>query len=410
LNLASRTRKPVKLLAFSFSSLLRHKLRSFLSVLGIVFGTMAVLSMISIGEGTKKQIIDQIESLGVRNIFIRHLPHPDNQKQNANGNHSKGLTSKDIERLKHGYKLIEEAAALREISGTVFGFPANRSPPVLAVSSNYFRIMGISLEKGRFITAQDREQKNNVCVMGADTAKKLRENGSLRKTIRIENKIYTIIGILRPSHMTGKENESISIRNHNQSIFIPFDRIANEEEVTEIVVQATSVEHVFPASKIIERKLQIAHDNTADFQMIVPQELLRQAKKARQTLNLALGAIASISILVGGIGITNIMLANVTERTSEIGIRRAVGASRRDILFQFLSEAAILTSAGGIIGIGLGTFLVFGMSGVADWTPSISASAILFPLAMSFSSGFLFGLYPAWRAAKMEPAFALRQK
>ena len=261
-----------------------------------------------------------------------------------------------------------------------------------------------------------------VCVLGNDVAVRLGALGKLGQHIRIENHLFKVVGILDRFHREKSKGAPITVRNYNEMVFIPLGTesslagpIAREikmdrGQLTEMVIQVATTDEVLNTAKIVDRILQVSHHYVKDYQMVIPQELLRQAQKTQRTFNIVLGAIAGVSLLVGGIGIMNIMLATVTERIREIGIRRAVGATRENIIVQFLTEAVILTFSGGLIGIVLGIGAVLFITKLSGWHTSVTAWAVLLPLGMSILVGVFFGLYPAVKAARMDPVAALRHE
>ena len=339
--------KFLKTVSIAARSLMQHKLRSFLSILGIVCGVMAVLSMISIGEGARKEIVQQIEQLGTRNIYVKAVSLTAEQRRRARERLSTGLGLKDMKRIRAGCRNVRFVAALKEITATVTDAPGAISPQIVAVTATYDDTQNLVLSRGRFISELDERQRNMVCVIGNDIYAKMGVRGRLGRHLRIENQLFKVVGVLNRFHRRKTKAGAIAVRNYNEMMFIPLGahsvlkgatlrkRRASDLELTEMVIQIRQMDQVLEAAKVIDRIVKISHNNVKDYQLIIPQELLRQAQEAQRTFNIVLGAIAGVSLLVGGIGIMNIMLATVSERIREIGIRRAVGASRSDIIFQF---------------------------------------------------------------------------
>ena len=403
---------------------MHQKLRSLLSVLGVVCGVMAVVAMISIGEGAKQETAHQIEQLGTRNIYIKAVALTDNQVAKARERQSRGLTLADLQRIANGSTAAQRIASLRQISTSILGLPREILPQVVACSANYARLLGLHISAGRFIAPQDRRRKNLVCVLGSEVASRLEEVGKPGKFIRINNHMVKVVGILsRIEHQTGTAS-TVSTRNHNEMVFVPLETAGTLDglragrgqkagavhQLSEIVVQVARTEDVVATARLVKRIMAVAHHDTQDYQFVVPLELLKQAERTQRTFNLVLGAIAGISLLVGGIGIMNIMLATVSERTREIGIRRAVGATRRDIVVHFLLESVMLTLSGGIIGLLCGLGAVAAISWFAGWRVAISLWAVALPVIMSFLVGIFFGLYPARQASNVDPIVALRHE
>jgi putative ABC transport system permease protein len=414
-----------KTLRIALRSLMHQKLRSLLSVLGVVCGVMAVVAMISIGEGAKRETISQIEQLGTHNIFIKAIALTENQAAKAREGLSRGLTLADLRRIENGCPTVEKIACLREIRTSILGLPREMTPQVAACSANYAQLLGMHISAGRFIAPQDLRSRNQVCVLGSAVARRLEGLGRPGGFIRIEDDLFKVVGTLtRIEHRTGS-SATVSTRNYNEMVFVPLDtagaleaphpknrkeRAGNAGQLSEIVVRVARDQDVSTTARLVERIMDVAHHHIQDYQLVVPLELLRQAQRTQRTFNLVLGAIAAISLLVGGIGIMNIMLATVSERTREIGIRRAVGATRRHILVQFLLEAVMLTVAGGVIGLFFGFGAVGAISWLAGWRVAVSFWAVALPVIMSFLEGVFFGLYPARQAARVDPIVALRHE
>jgi len=403
------------LISLSFSSLLTHKLRAALSILGVICGVMAVLAMLS-----KKEAIRQIEQLGTRNIYLKAVPLTENQKKKAVGNISKDLSIYDADRIINGCKTVRDIAYLKEITASITGMPKEISPQIAACSPGYARVLNLHIYQGRFITDEDVLQRNPVCIIGDTVAKNLGIHGKTGSYMRIENSIFKVVGVLKRYDISTSASSAVSIRNFNDMVFIPFGterglrQIAFTKErpkydgLTEIVIQMDKTEQVIGSVDIIKRILEVSHGDMEDYQIVIPLSLLRQSQQTQRTFNIVLGSIAGISMLVGGIGIMNIMLATVTERTREIGIRLAVGATQKNILIQFLGEAIILTLSGGIIGIASGIGCVRLITSIAGWKTALSLWAVVLPLLMSIIVGIFSGLYPAYRASRLDPIAAIR--
>ncbi|KPJ78800.1 MAG: hypothetical protein AMJ54_01545 [Deltaproteobacteria bacterium SG8_13] len=402
-------------------ALMDHKLRSALSVVGIVCGVMAVLSMISIGEGAREQALRQIEQLGTRNIYLKPIRLTGEQAYRARRKLSPGLRADDAAMLKRNCELLSQAACLKEFSASISGTGRQITPQFVACSANLAEIQDLAIHRGRFIRNGDVDRKNKVCVLGSAVAASLGPNMRIGSDLRIEDHLFKIVGALKRREDRAKKTSAVSARNVNEMVFVPLgvERIIAQtphgqapppSEVTEIILQVEDTDQVAEAARIVQRLMEVAHHGVQDFQMVVPRELLKQSEKTRRMFNTILGAIAGISLLVGGIGIMNIMLATVSERTREIGIRRAVGATRTHIVLQFLAESIILTAAGGVAGIAAGVGAVWLITTVAGWQTVVTVVAVCLPLLMSILVGIFFGLYPACRAASMNPIAALRHE
>ncbi len=402
-------------------SLRLNRLRSMLSILGIVFGVMAVMVIIAVGEGMKNEALQQIEQLGIRNIYIRAIEVTAEKKVVASKNHGFGLTWDDLVRIRSGCATVENVAALKELNAAIIGGPREITPQVVSVTPSYGEALDLRLEGGRFISQRDCLLQNEVCVIGREISRSLGRSGQLGGIIRIEDHFFKIVGILGMSRQGHEgKTENIAARNYDEMILLPLgtmvwlagagDRQVGGEgqSLTELILQIDAPEHVLDSSRVIKRIMTSLHPDVQAYQIIIPLELLNQTRKAKRMLTLFLVTIASISLLVGGVGIMNIMLATVSERKKEIGIRRAVGAKKKHILVQFLTESAILTFLGGVIGISLGGMAMIILSFFIPWQVDITVEAIIFPLLISSVAGLFFGIYPAYKATAVDPIQALR--
>jgi putative ABC transport system permease protein len=400
----------------SLRSLLLHRLRSLLSTLGVLFGVMAVIAMLSIGEGAKQDTLEQIAQLGMNTIIVRQPMLSEEQRAQALEQRSRGLTEEDVNVLRQNIPALMHIAPLKVVETTPFGGLTHISPEVLAVTRAFQEIKGLQLSEGRFFCDLDRKEKKLVCVLGDEIAKNLGQAGHIGRTLRVGNMHYEIVGVLKSVQWKASQNQLITVRHLDKAIFIPLGygmSTANgssfaKEHLSEIIMQMQNAQSLEIGIQLIKKILAKLHGGYEDYQIIIPRELLRQADRTQQTFNLVLGSIAGISLIVGGIGIMNIMLATVSERTREIGIRRAVGANKRHILLHFLLETLLLTLTGAIVGMGLGIGLSLMISLVAGWRTIVTPWSILLSLIMSLGVGLCSGIYPAYQAANMDPIKALR--
>ena len=395
-------------------SLRQHRLRSLLSMLGVIFGIIAIVAMLSVGEGVKRKTLTQIEQLGTRNIILRTLELTEAQALYSRERLSLGLSEEDLSGIRSNIPWVERTAPVRKVRASVLGVPEELYPDVLAATSDYLTISSLKLHQGRFLSDLDSAKRHFVCVLGSDISSSLGPQGQVGGVIRIEMEMFRVVGVLDPRLKSS--GAAVSVRDVNRAIFIPLETeryLVPPRDVggySEIVVRAGDVRHIFDLAGGIRSLIDRNHKGAEDYQMIVPQELLNKQREAQSNFNFFLGAIAVISLIVGGIGIMNIMLANVSERTREIGIRRAIGASRDHIRWQFMAESILISMAGGIIGLGLGVLSVVLIALFGSWSPVISPWILALSLFMAFAVGIVSGLYPALRASGLDPIEALRRE
>ena len=425
----ARARGPSLLRTFRLgvSSLLLHKLRSALTTLGVLFGTSSVIAMLAIGEGASEEAQEQIRQLGSRNVILRSVkPREDFATgQQAVRVVSYGLTEEDLARVRETFPAVTRVVPVRELFDEVRRSDRAMNPRVLATLPIYREITGRVVAEGRFLADADLENIANVCVLSDEVASHLFPFDSpLDKEIKIGADYFTVVGTLlsrvRPSGDAAAAGKSTA------EVFIPMDtgqkwygsmqvklragsREMEEVELHEIVIEADSAENV-PLVAAACREMLARNHPQSDYEMVVPLELLMRAQETKRIFNIVLGSIASISLLVGGIGIMNVMLATVTERTREIGIRRALGAKRRHIVMQFLVETVVLSVGGGLLGVALGLVIPVIVEAFADMRTIVTPSAPLVAFLISAGVGVVFGLYPAVRAAAMDPVEALRHE
>jgi putative ABC transport system permease protein len=392
--------------------LLSHKMRSMLTMLGIIFGVAAVIAMVSIGEGARLETIRQIELMGTNTIRVKAVTLEGIEKDKAKMSYNEGLTRDDADHLSQLTPLIKFVVPLKETElkvrlGSIF--PKSK---VVATTPLYPELTHFQVKTGRFINQDDMKNSQKVCILGADVAKTLFPlEDPLHQEIKIGNLWFTVVGVMQDRRVSGGI-PAASLRDVNKDVYIPLDtalqRIGGVKNMTEIILQLTDSKYINEVAHLVTVSLNRRHNNVEDYEMIIPDELLRQSQKTQKIFNIVMGAIAGISLLVGGIGIMNIMLATVTQRTREIGIRRAIGASRRDILGQFLIECLIIAVTGGLIGVLLGVGLSKIISIYAKWTTIVSFKAIFMAFGISAAVGIIFGMYPARKAADLNPVDALR--
>ena len=428
-----RTLFSTELIALGLRDLRAHKLRSFLTGLGMIFGVGAVICMLSVGEGASAEQLEQIRLLGSDNIIIRSVEPP--QSTNASQSNSNvseyGIKQRDINRIRE-LPFIERVALMREVANRVTTRDRKFEGSVLGATRNFFDVVHIKLARGRVLSELDESRAAKVCVIGAEVARELFvRKDPLGEMISIysrstDNIPYRIVGVLADVRTAGAPAKGQGDRNPNRDVYIPFttadrrygelkyrrssgSREIKRIEYSDVYVNVVSEDDVPAAAEMLKRLFEFGHDNR-DYEIVVPLELLQQAENIKRQRQIVLGSIAGISLLVGGIGIMNIMLASVTERTREIGIRRALGAKRAHITAQFLIETVILSVLGGVIGILVGIAFAHIVSLYAGWETVVKLWGVALSFLVSAFIGISFGIYPARAAARLDPIVALRHE
>jgi putative ABC transport system permease protein len=434
-------------LRLGIGSLLLHKLRSALAVLGILIGVTAVIWLVAMGEGVSYQAQQQIKDLGATSIIIRSVKPPE-EKNRGRDNFvlTYGLLRDDYQRILANIPTIRQAVPMREVRRDVENLDRVVDAKLIGCTPEYLAINHLKMERGRALSDYDLKQVDNVAVLAHAAAAVLFPiEDPIGRAVRIGNDFYVVVGVAAERTAAAAIGGSLEARDYNRDVYIPLttfrrrigdtiitDRSGSVEaedlQLSQITAIVGEMDQVDETADII-RSLLAKYHKTSDYSVVVPKELLQQAETLRAMFNILLLLIAGISLLVGGIGIMNIMLATVTERTREIGIRRALGATRRDITQQFLWETVVLSGTGGLLGILFGFLCKPTVSGVqwavATLFPKVAASlppniknlepriapwSIVVALVISVAVGMVFGLYPARRAANMDPIEALRHE
>lgn len=410
----------IEILKLSFDQLVTHKLRSFLTLLGVIFGIASVISMLSIGEGAKEEILQQIKLLGLNNIIVQAIELTASQQEEVKMTYSLGLKYQDNDFLKKSCPIIVKTSPMKRVKEDMTYPTRKLSTNIIGVTPEYFDILHLNLKEGRVITNIDLNEYKQVCVIGSGIKKEIFGlKNCIGKQIVFSNKSFEIVGELAdrsvPDTKFGKnKGASITVSDINMDIYVPISTVIIKTQgetpykIDQILVSINDEKNVVVASELIKKILDRAHRNVQDYKLTVPQELLRQSQETQNIFNIVMGCIAAISLLVGGIGIMNIMLVTVAERTREIGIRRAVGATRGAVVKQFLMETSTLGGVGGVLGIILGLLITRVITFYSEWKTIVSIKIILVAFVVSVSIGIIFGLYPAWKASRLNPVRALR--
>lgn len=406
-----------KIVRDAWRALFRHRLRSFLSSLGIVFAVVAIVAMLAIAEGAKREVLEQIEGLGTNSVIIRSLQLTVAQEAAARRRLSNGLVLSDASSLKETLHSIVNVAPVKKVKASLHASISQDPFEIIAITESYQDLKKLAVKQGRFVCSTDVVRKKLVCVLGEEVSRLLGDSGHLGGVLRLEDRSYRIVGILQERQWKHSKSTALAVRNYNRTIFIPLGaEVTNEHgktrfgEISEIWIRVARNGNVQAIARAVRRILNKKHGGVQDFQVIVPQELLIQAQKTQRIFNIVLGCIAGISLLVGGIGIMNTMLASVAERTREIGIKRAIGAGQQHIIVQFLCEAIVLTTTGGCVGVVLGVGSAEIISHVAGWNTVLTVWSVIASILMAGGVGLASGLYPAIKAARLEPVIALRHE
>jgi putative ABC transport system permease protein len=436
----------------ALEAIAHNKLRAVLTSLGIVFGVGSVISMLAVGTGAKQEILEQMKLLGTNNIIITPIVEQEEGKV-AEDDLAKKTEKK---RFSPGLTLGDGEGILKTIPGVEFVSPEvlvetmvsreglKRTSKLVGVDSVYFATTDFELERGHLFSTMNTDLASPVAVIGqAIKTRFFPMEDPIGGRIKCGRLWLTVIGVLKERKVSKESIEHLGLRDFNYDVYAPVSTIllryknrtlvtkldvqraaretgsddsgdqapkkaVNYHQLDRLVVRVADSEQMVALAEVISRMLQRRHNQVVDFQVMVPEQLLRQAQRTREIFNIVLGAIASISLVVGGIGIMNIMLASVMERMKEIGIRRATGATRRAIVLQFLSEATMISVTGGVIGILLGVGLSYAIQQLAGVLTIVSVFSVVLSFFISISVGIAFGIFPARRAAQQDPVVCLR--
>jgi putative ABC transport system permease protein len=406
-------------LAFGFENLASHKLRSLLTMLGMIFGVAAVVAMLSIGAGAQQKVMAFIEQLGVRNLIVEAKEARNDQELQKVRKNSPGLTLRDYQIIRQNVSDIQQATPRKRFTPTkILPKPQQDTPVVYGVEPSYLEIGHLRVTEGRFFDASDNAASAPVCVLGAAAKDSLfGASQAVGEYIKLNEMWCHVIGVAGPQLAPESDVSGVRTEDMNNLVYAPLNSVLYrledsqswlKDEIDGLYLHLASTDSSATDAELVRGILNSSHHDAGDFSVIVPAELLAQQKRTEQLFNTVMVAIASISLLVGGIGIMNIMLAAILERTREIGVRRAIGARRWDIIRQFVIEATLISFAGGLLGVVLGFVMSQLIAWLAGWSTVVTLSSILLAFVVSISVGLIFGIYPAVKAARLDPVEAIR--
>lgn len=443
----------------AFDAVLSNKLRSILTALGIIFGVGAVIAMLAIGNGAQQEILEQIKLVGVNNIVIQPIIEQEEKNlaesedaELEKKKFSPGLTLRDANAIIDVIPTIQENSPEIILDTYIIKRGIRRSTKLVGVTPTYFKLTDFNLAEGNMFTDEQLITGAPVCIIGkAVSTKFFPTEDPIGKTIKCGNQWLEVVGVLEERYISEKSMENLGIRNFNMDVYTPIrsvliryenrdlvtgsmltsgsstasrgrffivggapsdtdeeEKVVNYHQIDRLVVQVEETEQLETTAEIISRMLKRRHFDVVDYEITIPELLLKQQQRTKNIFNIVLGAIAGISLVVGGIGIMNIMLASVLERIKEIGLRLAVGAKKIDIIQQFLLEAIMISISGGLIGVFLGVVLALIISNIADIPTIISGFSIIISFGVAATVGLIFGITPARRAADQDPITSLR--
>jgi putative ABC transport system permease protein len=406
-------------LVMGFESLVAHKLRSLLTMLGMIFGVGAVVAMLAITAGAQKEMMAYIDLLGVNNIIVEAKEAVDRNELQERRAKSPGLTFRDFRAISEnvqGLKALTPRKRFKPLK--VLPKPSLETPLLIGVQPTFLEINSLRMVEGRFFEVEDDARSAPVCVLGeAAKVNLLGYEPAVGKYVKVNDTWLQVIGVLAQQATADTDVEGLEVVDRNNLIIAPLNTVMRrfednnsylKDEIDGIYVKVNQGADSIETASVVTAILATTHKDAGDFNVVVPAGLLEQKRRTQFTFKVVMICIAGISLLVGGIGIMNIMLATVLERTREIGIRRAIGARQADIIRQFLTEAVLISIMGGLIGILFGFTLSQVIAKAAGWSTVVTATSIGVAFGVSVGIGLLFGIYPAMQAAKLDPIEAIR--
>ncbi|HEX3880575.1 MAG TPA: ABC transporter permease [Bryobacteraceae bacterium] len=405
--------------AQAFSNLRAQKTRTLLTALGIVFGVGSVIGMLAIGAGAREESLRFIEQLGVRNVLVDSRPAASDQEMQQRRRSSQGLNARDVRILRANIEDLETLSARRSLHpARVLPKPSREIPELFGVRPAYSIIHSLHLAEGRFFDESDDAASSAVCVLGEGAkVNLLGYETAIGKFVKVNDTWLQVVGVLQEQVMAGAQSSGGAMQDVNNIVYIPlntfqyryWDQSNNlKDELDGVELRLKESADSIEVAKVVTAVLNSTHHNVQDFTVTIPAALLAQQKRTQTIFTYVMVAIAAISLLVGGIGIMNIVLATVLERTREIGIRRSIGARRLDIVRQFLTESVLISVGGGLLGIAFGFFLAWLIARTAEWKTIVTTASVVIAFGVSVVVGVVFGIYPAMKASKINPIDALR--
>jgi len=447
----------------ALEAVIANQVRSLLTALGIIFGVAAVIAMLAIGNGAQQEILEQIELVGVNNIIVQPRVEQVEQKlgdsdEDEGNKFSPGLKLLDVESIKKSIPGVQKISPEILLETYIIKNGIRRSSKLVGVEPSYFEVANFDLNEGKMFNEEQLRLGQPVCVIGKGIQTKFfpREN-PIGKKIKVGSQWLEVIGVLKERFISEKAITNLGIRDYNMDVYTPIQTVliryinrdlvtgsglkksfgtsmmsfgrgrggfsitttaesnddsapSNYHQIDRLVVQVSESEKLNPTADVMSRMLERRHYGVVDFEITIPELLLKQQQRTQNIFNIVLAAIAAISLLVGGIGIMNIMLASVLERIKEIGLRLSIGAQKTDIIMQFLFESVMISVTGGLVGVILGVGLAFAVSSLADFPTSISLVSIVISFGVAATVGLVFGITPAKRAAEQDPITSLRHE